>query len=317
MRMNSVTGWYRWLSRMSAQYACVGVLLIGWEIQCRAIVPRLVVDSVLNLSAGTPHGMNEISYARTVRVVNEGNQSGNYFLSFSVPGGGVDSRRLSSGSSELAYQFYRTPTSSIPLRDFPDVRAGEVLIGRFGSGDVQHVLEFTVRMANQVWLPPGNYSDSFVLRLFSGTIDNCVEVESQLVSLQREISVSTDLSLVNNGGAFVAGTSIATLDFGLIDQEVTRSIECIVKSNVGYNMGFSSDSGGYLSHHNGFRIPYTLSVDGLVLPLASGGESLLNSGYSATVLSGRPHSLSIRLSPDDNQAAGDYSDNIRISIWAQ
>ena len=315
--MISWTGCFRWERGRVARYVCMGLLLFEWGYEGNAIVPRLVVDSVVNLSSGTPHGSNNISYAMTVRVVNETSQSGSYFLSFSVPGGGVDARRLSSGSSELAYQFYRTPTSSIPLRDFPDVRAGEVLIGRFGSGDVQHVLEFTVRMANQVWLPPGNYSDSFVLRLFSGTIDNCVEVESQLVSLQREISVSTDLSLVNNGGTFVTGTSIATLDFGLIDQEVTRSIECVVRSNVGYNMGFSSDGGGYLSHHNGFRIPYTLSVDGLVLPLASGGESLLNSGFSATALSGRPHSLSIRLSPDDNQAAGDYSDNIRISIWAQ
>ena len=278
---------------------------------------RLVVDSVLNLGSGINLGLNEICYARSIRVVNTSSESGDYFVTFSVPASGARSRRLVFGSSELAYQIYPTPTSPVSLKDFPDVNAGEVLIGRFGDGDVQHVLEFCVRMVNQVWLPPGSYSDSVILRLFSGTIESAIEVESQLVSLQREVTESTDLALVNNGGVFVPGRNLATLDFGLIEQEVTRSIECVVRSNVGYGMSFASDGGGQLTHAKGFHIPYTLSIDGAVVPLVLGGESMLHSGFSSTVDTGRSHGLSVNLHPQPDQAAGDYADNIRISIWAQ
>ena len=288
-------------------------------LETRAGLPRLVVDSVMTLGAGVYHGLNELSYSKTLRVLNTSGEgeSENYFLTFSVPSGGVTSRRLAQGGHELAYQIYRTPTSSIPLKDFPDVQAGEVLLGRFGSGDVQHVLEFSIRTSSDVWLPPGVYSDSVVIRLYAGTIDDAIEVESQLVQLQKEIAVDADLALVNNGGVFVPGKSVATLDFGQIEGEVERSIECVIRSNVGYEVSFNSDNGGRLSHKDGFQIPYALSVDGLTLPLVSGGESILNAAFSATTETGRAHGVSVRLTPDPDQAAGDYADNIRISIWAQ
>ncbi len=283
----------------------------------RAELPHLVVDSVMNLGPGILHGINELSYAKTVRVLNASSEPGNYFLTFSVPGGGVATRRLARGGHDLAYQIYPTPTSSIPLKDFPDVHVGEILMGRFGSGDVQHVLEFSIRTTNDVWLPPGVYSDSLVIRLFAGTIDNAIEVESQLVQLQKEIAVSTDLALVNNGGVFVSGRSIATLDFGQIESDVERSIECVIRSNVGYEISFYSDNGGHLAHKNGFQIPYTLRMDGAPLTLVLGGESMVNAAFSETPDVGRSHGLSVSLRPDSDQAAGDYADNIRISIWAQ
>ncbi len=290
---------------------------LGWTSDARAELPRLLVDSVLNLGTGVHLGLDEVSHVKTLRVVNASGEPGNYFLTFSVPSGGVGSRRLVMGNAEIPYQIYRNPTSSIPLKDFPDVRVGEVLMGRFGDGDVQHVLEFSIRANSGAWLPPGTYSDSIVIRLFSGTIDDALEVESNLVQVQQEIATRSDLALVNSGGLFAPGMSLATLDFGLIQEEVERSIECVVRSNVGYRLSFFSDNGGRLLHKSGFHIPYTLFVDGVPLPLIQGGDSMLNTGFTETIETGRSHGLGVHLRPSPDQTAGDYADNIRISVWTE
>jgi hypothetical protein len=86
---------------------------------------------------------------------------------------------------------------------------------------------------------------------------------------------------------------------------------------VGYSVSFLSDSKGALSHTRGSRIPYTLAVDGTSIDLKSGVEVTAPWGFSSTGQGGRSHEMTVTLHPNPGQEAGNYSDNIRISIWAQ
>jgi hypothetical protein len=213
-----------------------GILYVGLFVLHfvgEAGVLRLSVSSVVALSGGVQVGFNQSYFSETLQVFNAGNYSGDFFVTFSVPPGGASSRRLVSGFDEMPYQLLETPTSAIPLKDFPDVHSGEVLRGRFEAGDSQRQLEFSVRLSGSNWLPPGIYRDSVVLRLFTGSIEESIEVESQLVEIEWRVSQQTDLSLVAQGGNFVSGRSLAVIDFGMIDGEVARALDCVVRSNVG------------------------------------------------------------------------------------
>ncbi|MBT5705747.1 MAG: hypothetical protein HOI66_05430 [Verrucomicrobia bacterium] len=299
-----------------------GVLWAGFFLlfsadKTRANALRLSVSSVVRLSGGVQVGSNQFYFSQSLQVFNQENYSGDFFVTFSVPPGGVGSRRLFSGSDEIAYQLLETPTSSIPLKDFPDVHSGEVLRGRFGAVDSQRQLEFSVRLSGNTWLPPGIYSDSIVLRLFTGTIDESVEVGSQLIEIEWSVPQRTDLSLVGRGGNFMTGSSSALIDFGMIEEEVARALDCVVRSNVGYSVSFLSDTGGALVHSSGFRIPYTLAVDGTVIDLKAAVEAAPVWGLTSTGQGGRSHEMTVTLDPRPGQEAGNYSDNIRISIWAQ
>ena len=294
-----------------------GLFLLFSEGETLAKALRLSVSSVLSLSGGVQVGSNQSYFSKTLQVFNQEDYSGDFFVTFSVPPGGVGSRRLFSGSDEIAYQLLETPTSSIPLKDFPDVHSGEVLRGRFDASDSQQSLGFSVRLSGSTWLSPGIYSDSMVLRLFTGTIDDSIVVGSQMVEIEWSVPQRTDLSLVAQGGNFISGRNSAAIDFGTIEGEVARALDCVVRSNVGYSVSFLSDSGGALSHSRGYRIPYTLAVGGTLMDLKAGVEVVPSWGFSSTGQGGRSHEMTVTLDPRPGQEAGNYSDNIRISIWAQ
>ena len=115
----------------------------------------------------------------------------------------------------------------------------------------------------------------------------------------------------------MTGSSSALIDFGMIEEEVARALDCVVRSNVGYSVSFLSDTGGALVHSSGFRIPYTLAVDGTVIDLKAAVEAAPVWGLTSTGQGGRSHEMTVTLDPRPGQEAGNYSDNIRISIWAQ
>ena len=294
-----------------------GLFLIFSEGESLANALRLSVSSVVSLSGGVQMGSNQSYFSQTLQIINQEDYSGDFFVTFSVPPGGVGSRRLSSGSDEISYQLLETPTSSIPLKDFPDVNSGEVLRGHFNASDSQQSFEFSVRLSGSAWLSPGIYSDSMVLRLFMGTIDHATELESQMVEIEWLVYQRTDLSLVAQGENFISGRNSAAIDFGMIEGKLSRAVDCIVRSNVGYSVSFLSDSGGALSHPSGFRIPYKFTVDGNLLDLEKGIDVGPSWGFSSTGQGGRSHEMTVALDPNPGQEAGNYSDNIRISVWGQ
>ena len=283
----------------------VGALFVlGWgEIQ----VKSWELSAPSSFSIWNPGG--DCNLALT--VAHDSDEVEDFFVTFSVPAGGVGARRLLSGGNEVAYQLFASPGSSVPLGELPNVGLNEVLTGQLQAGEGSQSLSFCFELEGSSWLPPGTYTDSFVIRLFQGTVEAGTEVASQSVSLDWVVGQETHLSFHSVGGALSGD-----IDFGSIWGEVTRGIDCWVLSNVDYQLSVASENEGAMINQRGTRLTYSLAVDGAGVVLNTSEETPLPGVSSMTTQQGRQHAFSVTLHPDANQEAGSYSDTIRISIWA-
>ena len=278
----------------------------------------LVRGSNLQLVAPRSYTVSDSEWGRSYRfqVINQDGEEGPFFVSFSVPSGGVTTRRLRSGLGEVPYQIYASPTAVVPLRDFPDVRAGEVLRAQ-ASADMRRMeLGFVVRFPGTHWVTPGRYHDSVVLRLFVGTLDAPEEVATAQVDLVYEVGDRINMGLVSRGTSANGGGGVGMLDFGFIHGQRTRNAACWVVSNGAYQVSIDSESGGWMVSEDGDKLDYTFRWDGVTVNLVGRHEHRPPVSYGMTDERGREHGIAVTVLPDENQSAGDYRDSVRISIWA-
>lgn len=283
---------------------------LGWVSMVRGSSLQLVVPRSYTVSD------SEWGRSHRFQVINQDGEEGPFFVSFSVPSGGVTTRRLRSGLTEVRYQIYASPSAVVPLRDFPDVRAGEVVRAQ-ASTDVRRMeLGFVVRFPGTPWVSPGRYQDSVVLRLFVGTIDAPEEVATAQVDLVYDVGDRINMGLVSRGASMNGGGRIGMLDFGFIDGQRTRDVACWVVSNGAYQVSIDSESGGWMVSEAGDKLDYTFRWDGVTVNLVGRHEHRPPVSYNMTDERGREHGIAVTVLPDENQSAGDYRDSVRISIWA-
>lgn len=238
-------------------------------------------------------------------------------------------RYMLSGTNQLNYQLYKENSLTNILKDYPDATTNnDVITGSFSSSQNQtqtltYYLQIPYNLATQPHLkPPGNYTDSFVVKAFDLTNGGTTTPDSNVtVSVSTSIARNIQLSLVSTGGGFDPNSTTQSLNFGTLTQGATLGFDLRVLSNAGFAVTFSSQNNGVLKLTGSPTSPattvsYTLTVNGAAKNLSSSQSSPVTvaSGSGQTTTSGVANPVAVTIGSVSNKMAGSYSDNITVSV---
>jgi len=154
------------------------------------------------------------------------------------------------------------------------------------------------------WLAPGIYEGSLRLRLVGadGTLD------------ERELTVSTPVLAAVRAAFAGSNGKMARLDFGELSQGAQRSAQLDVQANTGHRITLDSTRSGRLVNRQFAQsaIPYSLRVDGVVLQ--PGAANMQISSPSAGLAR---HRIEVEIGPIERVLAGEYTDDLLITLTAQ
>ncbi|MGK5088442.1 spore coat protein U domain-containing protein [Bdellovibrionota bacterium FG-2] len=269
------------------------------------------------------------SQAVTFLVTNHSKKGCQYYLGFSD--GGASSyltRRLVSGANTIGYQLYGDAGLGSVLKTPPDTLvSSEVLVGEFfntpNSGVVQTFTYYLsvpqAGVSAPTWKRSGTYTDTFRIRLYKGAFSpgSHSSTDSHNVTISMVLPKVIQLSMVPTGGAFDAGATALSMNFGTLVNGAVASFDFRVSTNAGYAVSVSSANGGVMKHQNpavSTTVPYQFSVSGTPVTLAAGSPVTVLTGGGQTAPSGVVAPVAVTVLAVDNRLAGAYSDVIQVSV---
>lgn len=205
------------------------------------------------------------------------------------------------GPGGLGVGVSALPLGGQPVPAAPVAWASVVL----PAGQVRSLPLWLVPDAAQ-WLPPGTYRQSIVVRL----------LDSAGLTLDAlQLSVSADIQATAraefSGGA--AGR-VARLDFGQLQQGARRAAALDVTANTPHRVTLESASGARLVNlrePDSTPIPWSLRVNGSRVDLSRPAS------LPFTAQGRVRHTFEAEIGAVERVLAGDYADDLRITITAQ
>jgi len=160
------------------------------------------------------------------------------------------------------------------------------------------------RVLPDQWLAPGTYQAPLWLRVLDargGTLDER-DLSLWLV-VEAEVRAS-----------FSGGDRSARLDFGELAQGARRAALLDVRANTAHRMTLQSTQRGRLVNRRfpDSTVPYVLRVGGRLMPLAGGAA-----GLEQPVAGRSQHAIEAEIGPVERVLAGDYADDLLITIEAR
>lgn len=202
------------------------------------------------------------------------------------------------GPTGLVAQLSSESTGQGPALWWPQIWRSVV-----GPSDPSTPLPLTLwwRLPAGQWPPAGNYPVS--LRAMLWRSDGQLITE-QTVVLNQSVRPRVDLNLVGGTGR---------LDFGTLGSGQRRSVDVQVRHNTPYLLRLQSQNGGRLQNSQWpqAHIAYRLWIDQQELPLASGPVPLQR---LASALAS--HRIEVEIQSVDNPPAGNYGDDVLITVEA-
>ncbi len=205
-------------------------------------------------------------------------------------GAGIEPLRLMLSSDAAA---------SVPVPAAPqDIGTYRVEPGR----DARAYLWATVAAGQ--WVSPGNYSSPLRLRLVSasGTVS------------EREIAVTVHVRAAVRATFAGGAGKLARLDFGELQQGARRDAQLEVQANTGHRLTLESANRGKLVNRRFGQstVPYRLRVAGVPVPPEASGA-----GIDIAAAGRARHRIDVEIGEVDRVLAGDYADDLLITITAQ
>jgi spore coat protein U-like protein len=241
-----------------------------------------------------------------------------YFLTFSGGQAGSYTRQMRDGGNILQYQLFDTASRSNILKDLPSATAGEILHGTLnGREEPQH--DFYLVIPQQQVVPPGVYRDTITVTLYEGSLSSYTEVRSRNVRIQAAVGEQIDVSVTDNGMPFDAGRTTRVIDFGILTEGATSIFDMLVRSNAGYSVMLESQNGGamkILDPTDPSIVPYVFQVNGAAINLSGDNPVTVSSSTARTPPGGITHDMNVTVGAIGNATAGDYEDNITITVIA-
>ena len=132
------------------------------------------------------------------------------------------------------------------------------------------------------------------------------------------VNQTLQVSIVDEGGTFDAGSTSKVLDFGFLTQNAEKGADLRVVSNGSYQIRISSQNNGQLKLSGNDLISYSLRVNGSTVNLASSAGSPVQIGTgSATSNAGDLYNLKVKIiEATTNKSAGMYQDILTITAIA-
>jgi spore coat protein U-like protein len=302
--------------------AALAVMLLA-PLSTQAACKKLSVDSI-DRAVFNPVGGYDVfgaNTAPTTAPVSIHNSTGScsYFITVGTGQSGGPEREMRNGAGILRYQIYAAANQGNILRDIPGAAVNEVLGGTLGPGDQSHQRLFYLAVPAHQVVPPGTYRDTVAITLYEGDLSAYTEIRSRNVQIQAFVPERIDLSVVDTGMAMDPSRSSRVIDFGSLTQGKTSSFDLLVRSNAGYTITMMSENNGamkILDPGDSSTIPYVFRLAGSAINLDSKRATVISSSATSTTAAGEPHNMQVTIGPVGDATAGDYQDNLTITIIA-
>ncbi len=175
-------------------------------------------------------------------------------------------------------------------------------------------------------LAPGIYTESLIFRVAARLTNPPASdwatwpvVLSRGVQFMYQVEKELSLSIVASGGVFDPLATAKLMSFGEIESSELRTVDVIIKTNVGYRLKVSSTNEGSMEHSSGASIPYILRASGSVVNLIGSSASpvLISSSAANSPPLGFTVPVEIEVGiVTGSEPGGEYTDTISLSIEA-
>lgn len=262
--------------------------------------PAMVVLGHYDPSAAQP---NPVGWNLTVRAHNP--KAGcRAHLQMEVPDSAGNLVLRGSDPAGLRLSLSRDAGGNLPMLVAPQE------IGAFdlAPGEQAQFTFWAWRGAGQ-WVSPG---------LYRGTVRLVLLDDQGRTVDQRDVDFQTLLNAAVRAGfgKFNAqsGLNSSRLAFGELTQGAKRHATLAVQSNTAYTITLNSAQQGRLVNRTfaSSSIAYLLRIDGVPLPLTQAEASL-----NVTRRGHQNHDIEVEIGPVQRVIAGEYADNLLITISAQ
>ncbi len=123
------------------------------------------------------------------------------------------------------------------------------------------------------------------------------------------------VSIAGTSARFGSAPSVKVVDFGTLEEGVTRTVYVQVRANQRVNIEIESENGGQLRHverPESRAIPFSTTLDGQAFDLSNGPANLTRE--SGTGLSGSNHALNMTIGSVQRTFSGRYRDRIHVYV---
>lgn len=238
------------------------------------------------------------------------------------------------GTDTLNYNIYKDSTKAALLKsldyytDLSDVLFYEFPSVTVAHEDVviqRHTHEYVAVFAEDQFVPAGIYTDLIEADLFLNWNKDAPDADPQQPSvdslgLNFSIEVLPFLGLsLTTSSTFVAASESYSMPFGNIEDNESRSVQVVAKSNVPYTVTASSEHNGHIKHAlSAELIPYVMSFDGNPVDLSNSSSIPVElvSYPGMTPSTGNAYPMTIRFGSVEGYESGNYQDSISFEITA-
>lgn len=225
--------------------------------------------------------------------------------------------------TRIQYALFRTNGSSLLSTTGNPASSQETLSGAFPPGSKKHdrlSLGFRIEIAPSSLPPPGIHTITLRADLYTGAFPSSgAAVDSVAFTISVHVNNHYDVSIVPSGAAFSLSATSATIAFGTLRSFDSRGVDILVKSNVSFVLSLESANGGaFANASDAFRIPYSLSANGIAIRLTAGSNTAIGNTLQATY--GIPTRFALILTVlqfTDLPTEGAYSDLITVTLSAR
>jgi spore coat protein U-like protein len=224
-------------------------------------------------------------------------------------------RRLTKGAGHLRYQLYADYSLGAILRDVPGAAASELLSGVVGQGGRTRMRFYVVIPPLQV-AAPDTYKDRVEANLYDFRDGKARRVDDRDFDIEARVPTAVNLSF---SADFDSSPGAASINFPAVQRNDVRDLYFRARSNAGYELRLLSLNGGimrYIGFGDSSTIPYTLSIDGAVVPLSFGRVTELSGAPTGTPAIGNTHRLTVRIDDVGDATAGTYADVLLLTVQA-
>ena len=246
----------------------------------------------------------------TVSVAIRHQGEGCEFFLVAMPSGAGGKNVLTGSGDNLVWDLFRE-TNGISLVSGAFFGTQDTqLRGQFGPGPAAQALTLFFTIPPSQFVRGGYYDGQVILRLFRDSL-----IGPELVSeLPIALIAPVPTLLEVRSDTFAGGSQEITIDLGVLDKTVRRSVGFELVSNAAIGVTFNSRNNGVLAHQFGAAgIPYSVSLNGNDVPLAGITQQRLTmagkSGTGANVEIVVPESQTVR-------GAGRYTDSLTVTFVA-
>jgi len=163
-----------------------------------------------------------------------------------------------------------------------------------------------------------DYQDNMTLTLYEGTLSSYTERDSASFAIKTKVEKVIQMCVIACGAPFDPFSKSRTMNFGQMQTGDAREVDLLVRGNLPYDVRFTSENRGVMKLITGINstVPYTMTINGTPINLST-RNVIVASGPGPTPVNGDRYHLNATIGSLVGAYAGDYRDNITITVRSQ